>query len=218
MDTALKAAGGPSAGVRVAVSAALGAIAAAIVGAVGPLYMVPLAGWVIWSATFTGWIWSSIGSLAPQQVAERARRDNPGRTATDLLLLSGSIVSLLAVGLVLVKANQQHGATKGLLIGACLASIVLSWSTVHTIFTLRYADLYYDALPRGGVEFNEDDAPDYLDFAYLSLTIGMTYQVSDTNLKTKAIRRTALRHALLSFAFGTLIIATTINLIAGLGK
>jgi uncharacterized membrane protein len=70
----------------------------------------------------------------------------------------------------------------------------------------------------GGVDFNAEGAPCYIDFAYLALTIGMTFQVSDTNLKTTNIRRTALRHALLSYAFGTLIIATTINLIAGLTK
>lgn len=218
MATTLKATGGPSAGVRVAVSGAIGAVTAAIVALIGPPYMIPLAGWVVWSLVFTGWIWSSIGWLTPQQVAERARCDNPGRAAADLLLLTGSVVSVLAVGLVLVKANQHHGLTKGLLVGACLTSIVLSWATVHTVFTLRYAELYYDDGPHGGVNYNEDDKPDYVDFAYLALTIGMTFQVSDTNLETKAIRRTALRHALLSYAFGTLIIATTINLIAGLGK
>jgi uncharacterized membrane protein len=68
------------------------------------------------------------------------------------------------------------------------------------------------------VDFNEDDAPDYRDFAYLAFTIGMTFQVSDTTLQTSEIRRTALRHALLSYVFGAVVIATTINLVAGLGK
>ena len=82
---------------------------------------------------------------------------------------------------------------------------------------LRYAKLFYQGKPEG-VNFNEDALPDYADFLYLALTIGMTFQVSDTNLTTKAIRRTALRHAVLSYMYGALIIATTINLIAGLGK
>jgi uncharacterized membrane protein len=81
------------------------------------------------------------------------------------------------------------------------------------LFALAYARLYY-AAPRGGVDFNEKDPPDYRDFAYLSFTIGMTFQVSDTALKSKAVRRTALRHALLSYAFGAGIIGATINLIA----
>ena len=69
----------------------------------------------------------------------------------------------------------------------------------------------------GGVDFNQSASPRYLDFAYLAFTIGMTFQVSDTDLQTSAIRATALRHALLSFLFGAIIVATTVNLVAGLG-
>jgi uncharacterized membrane protein len=102
-------------------------------------------------------------------------------------------------------------------LAAGVGAIVSSWGVVHTVFTLRYAALYYRG-PDGGVNFNEDDQPTYVDFAYLAFTIGMTYQVSDTNLTTKEIRHTALRHALLSYLFGTVIIAATINLAAGLVK
>lgn len=91
----------------------------------------------------------------------------------------------------------------------------MSWLTVHTIFTLRYAVLYY-AEPVGGVEFHMDDLPSYRDFAYLAMTIGMTFQVSDTDLKSTAMRATALRHALLSYLFGSLILAAAVNLVAGL--
>jgi len=121
------------------------------------------------------------------------------------------------VGLVLVRAGHGNGLNEALLAGLSVASIVLAWSVVHTVYSLRYAELYYKG-PAGGVDFNAEGAPCYIDFAYLALTIGMTFQVSDTNLKTTNIRRTALRHALLSYAFGTLIIATTINLVAGLTK
>jgi uncharacterized membrane protein len=121
------------------------------------------------------------------------------------------------VGLVLVRAGDSNGLSKALLVGLSVASIVLAWSVVHTVYSLRYAKLYYEGTA-GGVDFNAEGAPCYIDFAYLALTIGMTFQVSDTNLKTTNIRRTALRHALLSYAFGTLIIATTINLVAGLTK
>jgi uncharacterized membrane protein len=96
-----------------------------------------------------------------------------------------------------------------------LISIAISWFTVHTIFTLRYALLYYQDA-EGGVNFNQDEPPCYRDFAYLALTLGMTFQVSDTNLQTTEIRATALRHALLSYLFGTVILAAAINLIAGL--
>ena len=85
---------------------------------------------------------------------------------------------------------------------------------IHAVFTLRYARLYY--AEAGGVDFNEASDPDYRDFLYLALTLGMTYQVSDTDITSKAIRRTATRHGLLSYVFGTVIVAMTINVVAGL--
>jgi uncharacterized membrane protein len=83
------------------------------------------------------------------------------------------------------------------------------------VFTLRYARTYYSE-PTGGIDFNEEDPPTYLDFAYLALTIGMTFQVSDTNLTSKPIRRTALGHAMLSYLFGAVIVALVINVVASL--
>jgi uncharacterized membrane protein len=208
---------GPSAGVRIAVCAGAGSLIALVVAVVGPWWLVPLSGWDIAALTFLTWIWHSLWPLDPNATAKQARRENPRRGAADGLLLGASIASLIAVGLVLVRAGHSAGLTKGLLVGLTVVSVVLAWSVVHTVFTLRYAKLYYEEKP-GGVNFNEEEPPCYIDFAYLALTIGMTFQVSDTNLQTKNIRRTALRHALLSYMFGALIIATTINLIAGLSK
>lgn len=204
-------------GVRVGVSAAAGALSALVVAVLGPWWLIPLSAWDMAALVFVIWMWRSLWSLDAAGTAKQATRENPRRAAADSLLLSASIASLIAVGLVLVRAGHSSGLTKGLLIGLGVASIILAWSVVHTVFILRYAKLYYEGTP-GGVDFNEEESPCYIDFAYLALTIGMTFQVSDTNLKTKDIRRTALRHALLSYAFGALIIATTINLIAGLTK
>jgi len=96
-----------------------------------------------------------------------------------------------------------------------VASVAAAWLVVHTIFTLRYALLYY-ADSQGGIDFNQSEAPAYADFAYLAFTIGMTYQVSDTDLKTRAIRATALRQGLLSYLLGAVILAVVVNLVAGL--
>ena len=85
---------------------------------------------------------------------------------------------------------------------------------MHTVYLLRYARLYYSP-PEGGIDF-DDEPPDYVDFAYLTLTIGMTYQVSDTDLTAKRTRRTALHHALLSYVFGAVILAITVSSVAGL--
>jgi uncharacterized membrane protein len=88
---------------------------------------------------------------------------------------------------------------------------------IHTVYALRYAEIYYRD-PVGGVDFGDTKSPVYADFAYLAFTLGMTFQVSDTTLSRREFRAAALRQALLSYLFGTIIIATTINLIAGLGR
>ena len=212
-----RAASGLSPGMRVAVCVAGGVLGGVLVAIVGPWWLAPLVVWDIASAGLLAWTWRLLWPLGIEQTATHAREESPGRANTDLLLLGGSIISLAAVGLVLVRASHEAGLAKGLLVGLGVASIVLGWSVVHTVYALRYAKLYYDG-DTGGVDFNEHDSPCYADFAYLALTIGMTFQVSDTDLTTKAMRRLALRHAVLSYMFGALIIATTINLIAGLGK
>jgi len=126
------------------------------------------------------------------------------------------VASLAAVSVVLVNAHAAHGATQAMLAGLGLLSVAVSWFTVHTVFTLRYALLYY-ATPEGGIDFKMAERPSYRDFAYVALTLGMTFQVSDTDLRSTQMRATALRHALLSYLFGAVILAVAINLIAGLG-
>ena len=171
-----------------------------------------LAGWMLAAALFTVWSWLIISPMDTVQTRAHALREDPGRVATDITLLTGSAASLIAVALLLLhEGNQVIQATLS------LASVAMSWTVIHTVFTVRYARLYYSA-PAGGIEFNQPGWPKYSDFAYLSFTIGMTFQVSDTNLKKTEIRATALRHALLSYLFGAVILAATINLVAGLGK
>lgn len=212
------AAEGTSATVRVARAAGAGALAAIIVAIMGPWWLIPLTAWDVTALVFIIGIALRLAPLDAARAMALARREDPSRATADLLLLGASLVSLLAVGLVLVRASHDQGLDKGLLVGASILSIVLGWAIVHAVFTLRYARLYYGGSKPGGISFNEDDPPVYSDFAYLALTIGMTFQVSDTDLQSKQIRRLALRHALISYVFGALIIATTVNLIAGLGK
>ncbi len=113
--------------------------------------------------------------------------------------------------------TRRRAPTRGCSPGSACSAVAVSWFTVHTIFTLRYALLYY-ADPVGGVSFNQPERPCYRDFAYLALTLGMTFQVSDTNLESTAVRATALRHALLSYLLGSIILAAAINLVAGIGS
>ncbi|MDQ6688796.1 MAG: DUF1345 domain-containing protein [Actinomycetota bacterium] len=195
----------------------LGGLAAGVItGLVGSWGYAPLVGWDVAALVFTVWVWLTIRPMSSAATASHATREDPGHAATDLMVIIASVASLAAVGFVLIQASSAKGGQQSLLAGLGLASVALSWFTVHTLFMLRYARLYYTGKD-GGVNFNQDAAPRYLDFGYLAFTIGMTFQVSDTDLETPAIRHTALRHALLSYLFGAVILASTINLIAGLG-
>jgi uncharacterized membrane protein len=203
--------------VRLAICASAGVAAAAAAAVVGPWWLVPLTAWDVAAGSLFFWTWAGLWSFDGDATAAHATTESPSRVARELVLLIGSVMSLIAVGLVVVQAAQENGLDKGLLLGVAVISIVLGWATVHTVFTLRYAKLYYQG-KASGVDWNASIRPDYFDFAYLALTIGMTFQVSDTDLTSKGMRRLALRHALLSYMFGSLIIASTINLMAGLGS
>jgi uncharacterized membrane protein len=174
-----------------------------------------LLGWMAAATLFTVWMWFTIWPMDAHETAVHAVREDTGRATSDVLVLSAAVASLAAVALLLEAGSA--GPRKDLVAALSVASVALAWATVHTMFTTRYARLYYTG-PDGGIDFNEAEPPRYTDFAYLAFTIGMTFQVSDTDLRTKQIRRTALQHALLSYVFGAVVIATTINLIAGLGK
>ncbi len=172
-----------------------------------------LLGWISAAAVFIGWMCISIWPMDAGRTAAHAAGENPGRALTDVVMLGAAVASLLAVALLLSGGSGNKLVEAGL----SILAVALAWAAVHTVFTTRYARLYYCGSD-GGIDFNQDDPPQYSDFAYLAFTIGMTFQVSDTDLKTKLIRATALRHMLLSYLFGAVIIASTINLVAGLSK
>ena len=190
---------------------------AVIVGLSAPWPYALLAGWDTAALIFTAWVWLLMATMNSADTAAHATQEEPGRTQTGVLVILSAVASLLAVGYVLVQASSAKGAGQDLLGGVGVLSVALSWFAVHTLFALRYARLYYGGHP-GGINFNQKSPPRYLDFAYVSFTIGMTFQVSDTDLQTPPIRTTALRQALLAYLFGAVILGATINLIAGLAS
>jgi uncharacterized membrane protein len=206
-----------SARIRVGISFAAGVCVAVATWFLAGGRLAPVAGWDGGAIVYLAWMWATIWRLDAGQTESRALSEDPGQVVADAMLLSASVISLAAVVVVLIDAGNSSGPAKDLLVGLGIISVVLAWGIVHTVFTLRYARLYYGR-PRGGINFNEEDPPRYSDFAYLAFTVGMTFQVSDTSLQTKEMRATALRQGLLSYLFGAVIIATTINLIAGLTK
>jgi len=124
------------------------------------------------------------------------------------------VASVLAVVLAIAVGRAGGSGSRDLRAGLAVVSVALSWSVVQTVFISHYARLYYSH-PPGGIDFNQEAPPRYSDFAYLAFTVGMTFQLSDTDLQTPALRAAALRQALLSYLLGAVILATTINLVAG---
>jgi uncharacterized membrane protein len=160
------------------------------------------------------WVWITVRGADPAATRRRARTEDASRVAAESVLVGAGAASLLAVGFTLAQAGDAGAPDRGLLTALAVASVALAWTAVHTVHVLRYARLYYST-PEGGIDFH-DEAPAYADFAYLALTIGMTFQVSDTDLMVKRLRRVALHHALLSYLYGTVIVAITVSTVAGL--
>ena len=178
-----------------------------------------LLGWDVGVFAYVFWIWLTLAWTDKDhtRTAEMVTRDDPSRPIIELILLVAGVASLVAVLFVIVRAGHSSGAEKVALTALGMTSVVASWLVVQTTYTLRYAKLYYTG-DNAGIDFNQTHNPQFTDFAYLAFTIGMTFQVSDTDIQTSDIRSTALRHGLLSYVYGTVIIATAINLVAGLAK
>ncbi len=211
--------GGAKAWQQMAVAAALGASAAtatSLAAGVGAGYAALLA-WDVAALAYVAWVWHVSWRLTAEGTAEAAVQEDPSRAIGDTILLVAAVASLIAVGFTIADAGNAHGVGKALRVAVGVISVVSSWLVVHTLFTVKYARKYYDG-DDGDIDFNMERRPVWSDFAYLSFTVGMTFQVSDTDLQTSALRRLALRHMLLSYLFGAVIIAVTINLIAGLTK
>jgi uncharacterized membrane protein len=203
------------AGVRVALTSLLGLVGGSVASLLTIWQAAILIGWDVTDLCLMGWIWLALWKLNAHDTKAHASREDPSIRLSEFTVLAAGVALLAAVGLVLIRAGHAEGGTKAYLIALGVVSVALSWMLVHTMFTLRYARTYYSQ-PEGGIDFNEDDPPTYLDFAYLALTIGMTFQVSDTNLTSKAVRRIALGHAMLSYLFGAVIVALVINVVASL--
>jgi uncharacterized membrane protein len=189
-------------------------IAAAFAAGASPS-LTALLGWDAAAVVFLTLVWLAVAPLGAAATAVSAQAEDASRTEGEAILGGAATASLVAVGFILVDAGRSAGAARVWLIALAVASVVLAWASVHTIYALRYARRYY-AEPVGGIDFNGDDAPSYRDFAYVALTIGMTSQVSDTSITLPGLRRTAIHHALLSYLFSTVVVALTINIVAGL--
>lgn len=201
---------------RLTISLAAGVIVGLILASFVEWPFALLLAWIVTAIVLVCWIWAVIGRMDPQATSEFATREDGSRGSTRALLLVASSFSLVGVLYALVRASYESGGAKWVFTVTGIGAVVISWALVHTLYVLRYAHLYYSEEP-GGIDFkNDDEEPAYADFAYVAFTVGMTFQVSDTDIQSSTLRQSVLRQALLSYLFGTVIVATAINVIAGL--
>jgi uncharacterized membrane protein len=161
------------------------------------------------------WTWASVARMSAAAIEIVVQRRNPGRRPADTIVVIASVASLGGVAYLLIAGSAKGpDATVAAAVG--FLSVTASWLSVHAVYTLRYAVLYYTD-PVGGIDFNQDDKPTFADFAYLAFTIAVTYGVTDTALQKRSIRTSVLQHAMVSYLFGTVILAVTVQVIGTLG-
>lgn len=178
-------------------------------------------GWNTFSLCMIIMTWITFRITTSSEIRKQAAVQDSSRVVIFILVLISTVASFLAVLILLITKNKSNEAVD---IPVAITGMLLSWFLVHTTFAMRYAHIFYgdhetkQGVHAGGLKFPDEDRPDYLDFAYFSFVLGMTFQVSDIQVTSQRLRKLALLHGILSFGFNTFIVALTINVIAGLSK
>ncbi|MFI0975949.1 DUF1345 domain-containing protein [Streptomyces sp. NPDC021093] len=201
----------PSAVPRLVGSSLVGALAGAAVGLSTTVPLGVLAGIAVAETLFVVTGWLVLFPMSAADTQRNVRREEFRPVAEELAVVGAALCGLGAiVALLLVGKDLSRAAA-----GTALCGVFMAWAALHLMYATRYAALYY-APPEGGIDFHTRDRPRYVDFLYFSYNLGMTYQVSDTDVATSELRAVVLRHCLLSYVFGVSILATAINLVAGI--
>jgi len=177
-----------------------------------------------WDATVLAYLVlaAQLFIMEPQsRMAAHARAQQEGEWTIFFITVCVVLFSFVAIFGEFASVSSASRETKGLRVALVAVTLLASWLMTHATFALRYAHEFYSSEPGamevdGGLEFPGEKNPDYLDFAYFSLVLGMTFQVSDVQITSRKFRRLAALHGLLSFLFNTVIVALTVNIAAGL--
>lgn len=195
-------------------------LACAVLTPLGPPSCL-IAGWDVFCLLYLGLTFTAIARQGPAEIRARAAQQDQGQAVILLLVLAACGASLAAVGLELSLARDALGLEKALRVAAAFATVTGSWLVMQLVFALHYAHEYYavdsgTGGDSGGLAFPGDEAPDYWDFLHFSIIIGVATQTADIAITRKGLRRLGTAHSLIGFVFNTLILALTINLVAGL--
>ena len=203
---------------RALISLAVGLVAGVVVGVLTTFELLPLVSWTVTVAVLLVWVWRKSWSQ-DRDGTERLAEEESRTRSTDVWLLAAAVASLGVVVVALVQSGSQRGPTAVASVLLSVASVALSWALVNTVYAFKYARLYYlDEPDAGGIDFKQDQDPTYSDFAYMAFTVGMSFATAETEPTSTRIRRVVLGHALLSYAFGTGVLAVAINLVTNLSQ
>jgi uncharacterized membrane protein len=206
-------------GLRMVIAVVLAAAVLTLVPA-APVQRVALA-WMSGAVVFLGLTLVVLAGGAPERLRERARLQDSSRWVIFVILVAAALASLVAAALLLQKQEGETPAATALRIVLAGGVVLSSWTLTHIMFALHYAHAFYGDGPAPGpddargLQFPGDQLPDFWDFVYFSMVIGMTCQVSDVQITARRLRHLATLHGALSFFFNTVILALTINLVVG---
>jgi uncharacterized membrane protein len=196
-----------SAVTRLAVALTTGVVIGVVVGLPADAPVGVLAGIAGTGIVFVVAGWATLWPMDADSTRRNTTREDLRPVTEEIVVVGIALFGLVGIVVLLVRGNSDVAAA------TALAGVFMAWASLHLMYATRYAHLYYTE-PVGGIDFNAEDPPTYRDFLYFSYNLGMTYQVSDTAVSSQRIRAVVLRHSLLSYVFGTSVLATTINLVA----
>ena len=179
-----------------------------------------LLGWSVGALTYLGLAWWLAESFDAERTRERAQSQDPPSVVVFLVMLVAVVVSVGAIAVILQQVKSLAPDQRPAHIALSMLALTASWLTIHMVFAFRYAHRYYQAALQAdaegpGLQFPGGSDPDYFDFLYYAYVVGMTSQVSDVQVTSRAMRRLTLVHGILSFAFNMAVLALSINVVAG---
>ncbi|MFE1905756.1 DUF1345 domain-containing protein [Streptomyces gardneri] len=198
---------------RLVAAAVVGAATGALVGLFSGTPLGILAGIATAETLFVVAGWLVLWPMDAAATHRNVRREEFRPVLEELVVVGTAVCGLVGIIVMLMVGHSDLGHAAA---ATALCGVFMAWAALHLMYAARYAYDYYALHPGGGIDFNTDDPPRYSDFLYFSFNLGMTYQVSDTNVSTSSLRAIVLRHCLLSYVFGAGILATTINLVTGI--
>jgi uncharacterized membrane protein len=196
---------------------ASGAVAGLLVAIAWTLVLAPIVAWCVAAGCALAWVWLT-GWHHDAEGTERLAEEESRSRSTDLWVVLAAVASLAVVAVALQRSGGKDPVAVATVLLSVL-SVTLAWAMVNTVFALKYARMYYfDEPDQGGFDFAMDEDPAYSDFAYLAFTVGMAYTPAEARPDRPDTRKVVLGHALLSYLFGTGLIAVAVSLVTNLAS